>query len=815
MSSVPRDRQHTKQNRCPICAGAEQDPRGQGKRCRGFTSDDGEWVRCSREELGGRLSADGSGLFVHKMHGHCDCGTAHNPSRTPDIEATYDYRDESGQLVYQVVRKTGKRFLQRVPLGGDEWEWKLGDTRRLLYRLPELIASADRIFDPVYVVEGEKDVDTLTRHGFIATCNSGGAGKWPAVAELAALVLKGRMVVVVADRDEPGRKHAHAVTATLIVQGIKARCLEPPDPHKDASDLVGALGPSAWPGSLVELPPASPVLHVVPEVPAWLDDEHPGPTTPPDDDRRPEVRLRGDSARNVDALDEALSDAAPDVFQRALQLVEIVEERKPSLVASGAPVLRALNKHSLETHVARFLRCVRWQPAAPRAVMIAEKAGREAMGSWVQTRASSETAILPMLAYGRWQKIRPITGITESPLFRPDGTIMQDAGYDAPTGYIFRPNTTYSAVPEAPTQDDARLALKSLQHVFCDFPYVSEAASAVPIAALLTILARAAIDGNVPVFAFEASIQGSGKTMQGDVVHIIATGRLPPHSSFPHDENEQRSSILSCALSGSPVAFFDNVKGIFGGEALEGVVTSGEIKQRILGASVDVVVRWIATILVTGNNMTMTEDMLRRSLLCRIEPDVEDPTKRTKFEHDDLPAWTKSERGRLIVAALTMLRAYAAKGYPDAGTGVMQSFQAWSRIVPGCIAFAGGPNVLEAIGVSERTVGDDAAGYSVVVRELPRLSLEPLTAKAILDAVYPAPRKDEAPDGWDDFRAALESLAPGRGGFPPTAKALGMALRSRVGQVSAGARLRSKPTRDKVQTWYVETLAKGPRTPPT
>ena len=244
----------------------------------------------------------------------------------------------------------------------------------------------------------------------------------------------------------------------------------------------------------------APDLRVVP--PVW-DDDGPGP---PHDRIRPEVKIGQDSSANVDALDAALAVGAPDVFHRSMQLVEVISEVRPRLIAQGAPVLRGLNKHSLELHVSRHLNCLRWHPANPKS---------DEPGSWIPARASAETAILPMLAYGRWSKIRPITGITESPLFRPDGTIMQEAGYDELTGYLYRPNADYPPVPLEPTQEDARLALKSLQHVFCDFPYVSPPASAVPIAALLTILARAAIDGNVPVFAFEASNPGLGKDDAG------------------------------------------------------------------------------------------------------------------------------------------------------------------------------------------------------------------------------------------------------------------------------------------------------------
>ena len=123
-------------------------------------------------------------------------------SRRRDIVATYDYRDASGQLAYQVVRYDPKDFRQRRP-DGTGWSWSLNGTERVPYRLPELLASP--IDATVYIPEGEHDVDKLIAAGAVATCNPGGAGKWlPSYAAH----LAGRNVVILPDNDEPGRKHA-------------------------------------------------------------------------------------------------------------------------------------------------------------------------------------------------------------------------------------------------------------------------------------------------------------------------------------------------------------------------------------------------------------------------------------------------------------------------------------------------------------------------------------------------------------------------------------------------------------------------------
>jgi 5S rRNA maturation endonuclease (ribonuclease M5) len=154
-----------------------------------------------------------------------------------DPDAMYEYRDERGALLFQVVRGPGKRFRQRRPDGRGGWTWNLAGVRRVLYRLPELCAA-----DPsaeVYVVEGEKDVETLRRLGIIATTNPQGAGKWrPELSE----PLRGRDVVILPDNDEPGRKHADSVARLLAGVARRIRVVELPglQTKEDVTDWTAA-----------------------------------------------------------------------------------------------------------------------------------------------------------------------------------------------------------------------------------------------------------------------------------------------------------------------------------------------------------------------------------------------------------------------------------------------------------------------------------------------------------------------------------------------------------------------------------------------
>jgi predicted P-loop ATPase len=171
----------------------------------------------------------------------------------PRIVATYDYHDAEGALVYQVVRMEPKTFRQRKPDGAGGWLWKLGETPRVPFKLRELAQSTGT----VYIVEGEKDALALWALGVPATCNPGGAGKWKHLSASAVRHgLKGRDVVIIPDRDAPGRAHAEDVAVRLAKIAASARVVELPEGSwKDVSDWLAAGGTAEQLRALSVAPP--------------------------------------------------------------------------------------------------------------------------------------------------------------------------------------------------------------------------------------------------------------------------------------------------------------------------------------------------------------------------------------------------------------------------------------------------------------------------------------------------------------------------------------------------------------------------------
>ncbi len=313
---------------------------------------DGRWqARCpAHEDAHASLSlasgADGR-VLVH-CHAGCEPAAILEPlglalrdlmppsSGTRRIAATYAYRDESGAPLYEVVRFDPKDFRQRHrALPGekadrDGWCWSMAGVRRVLYRLPETIAAV-RSGATIYVVEGEKDADAMARLGLAATCNVGGAGKWRPEYGIA---LAGAPVVVIADRDDPGRAHAAKVAHALP----GAHVVEVPT-GKDAADWIASGATRGDFERLGSTPPS---------VAAQLALAPPPAPTPIGDGR---IEINGIVSNSVSSIETLLTEhrallLGDDAPLRINRLTGQIEHGLP-----GGPVLRVWDLDDLVTAV--------------------------------------------------------------------------------------------------------------------------------------------------------------------------------------------------------------------------------------------------------------------------------------------------------------------------------------------------------------------------------------------------------------------------------------------------------------------------------
>lgn len=496
-------------------------------------------------------------------------------------------------------------------------------------------------------------------------------------------------------------------------------------------------------------------------------------------DERPEVVLGADVHRVVDELVAALA-GDRELYQRDGQLVRCVRVATPEQsehdgVSIGTPMIREVETPTLRERITRLVRCM----------------GFDARTGDYAEKIPSQDVVAAVAQRVEWPGVAPIVGIIETPTLRPDGSILDTPGHDPATGYIYAPTRTYPAIPASPTIDDARAALGALTEPFRQFPFQAHVEIAVPIAAVLTMIARPAIRGAVPGFVFDASTRGSGKTLLARAVSMLAHGRECALMSWPGDEIELEKVLGSYARQGANVIAFDNLTQRFGGGPIDKVLTCADrVELRVLGVSEIPALAWRAVILAGGNNFELAPDTSRRVLLARIEPPVENPEERTGWAIPDLVAWCDEHHARIVVEALTMLRAYVLAGRPQRFVldtcGLWQpkpmrpwgSYEAWSGLVASAIHWASDGTV-DPMGCRPTVRGDEddsTAALRALIEVWGRFAPKGISAAGALNRLYTSAGLP-APDEWGQLRDAIETMSPPRQGQrTPDAGRLGREL---------------------------------------
>ena len=393
----------------------------------------------------------------------------------------------------------------------------------------------------------------------------------------------------------------------------------------------------------------------------------------------PRVLVDVDEHRVLAETIEALSFDS-EIYQRGGMLAHVLrdaipESKRTALRPSGAPRIAALPQAKLRIHITSN----------------AELVGRRTTpaGDEIEIPVHPPDWLVKGIdAQGQWPGVRPLELITDSPVLLPNGEVLQIPGYHR-DGVLYEPCENFPEVPSSPTLDDAQGAAELLFDIIRDFPIATDAHRSTWLAGLLSLVARMAFDGPAPLFGFEANIRGCGKTLLTDLISYIAFGRDFARAIFSLDDAEMSKVFTSVAIAAERAVLFDNVKGVIGGSVLDAGLTSRTWQGRILGKSQQITLPMRTVFFATGNNWQIVADTGRRLALCRLESLEEAPEDRGGFRYPDVLAHVRRERPRLLVAALTILRAWFANGRPDMGLKPWGSFEEWSSVVRNAVVWTG------------------------------------------------------------------------------------------------------------------------------
>lgn len=388
---------------------------------------------------------------------------------------------------------------------------------------------------------------------------------------------------------------------------------------------------------------------------------------------RPVIRLGPDIDRVADEAAEAIA-ALDYVYQRGGSLVSIIEGPRGSACAA----LSVANIGDELSRAAVFVRPMKDGQEKP--VEPPERVAR-------------------ILADRRSHSARPIAFLSAAPIVRPDGSIRPIAGYDAETQSVY--SGAQVSCKEAPTQPDAYAALRALREPFEEFPFQDPSMVDVVIANILTVVCRSVAGPNTPLFVYDASQKGSGKTLLSTCVSMVALGASHGLWGWPSSDEELDKRLTSIALDAQPFVTFDEARNVGGGTLNMLLTGQGQQSFRPLGSSKVITADWRTVLAVTGNQLAIVGDTRRRTLHVRLTPDG---SRAGRGYKRDLLTWIPMHRNRLLAAALDLVRAFILAGSPSKGP-TMPSFEAWSRAIAGAILYAGGTDVLAH--THDEAQGDD------------------------------------------------------------------------------------------------------------
>lgn len=386
-------------------------------------------------------------------------------------------------------------------------------------------------------------------------------------------------------------------------------------------------------------------------------------------DSRPTILvIDGSQHEDVDAAEQALLNSQIEIFQRGDALVRPVRLTETTGLREDAEPVRLLEVSEdwlLET----FSRVARFRKSKGRT------------GQAHTINCPSHVVKMYLARVAAW-RVPVLKALVHAPTLRHDGSIIDRPGYDAASGvYAAFDSLSFPEIPKEPDREMALKALSTLERPFKTFPFASEPDRSVAIAAVLTGLSRHLFP-TAPMFGFSAPVAGAGKSLLVDLCSIIVTGRPAAVLSTGKTEEELEKRLGAAFIQGAPIISLDNCNQALKGAFLCQVLTQQLVRTRILGKSTIIQMPTNCLMLATGNNLVFVDDMTRRVVLCTLDPGVERPEER-QFERDVMVD-VIAQRGELVVAGLTVLRALRIAGFPK-DIRTVGSFSEWSRFVRGAL----------------------------------------------------------------------------------------------------------------------------------
>jgi hypothetical protein len=530
-------------------------------------------------------------------------------------------------------------------------------TKSRLYVPRNVWPFLDDIGQPLFITEGEKKAAKASQEGFFTVAISG-VWNWSSnnspIEDLDIIKWSGRRVYLVFDADKQSNKSVllaeERLAEVLTTKGADVRIIDLPRGMKLDDFLIGH-GVSGF-EKLIE------------SARTFL----------------------GDKSMIVDPGD------VRDVTEKSWEVIRRENKRRPQIFRFGN-ALAVLEQGergsgyritSLDNYILRHY-LIRWVSWYFR------------RGDHLRPYVHSITVLEDIRAIAE-QDLPWLNGVTSTPVFASDGTLVVEPGYCEKTGLFYAPLPDFILQPisEKPTATEIELAKKLiLDELFGNFPFADDAARSHSVALLLLSFARNLIDGPTPFHLIGKATPGTGASLMARAISHVCTGG--DFTVFPEgrDGEEFRKRLTAVLMTAPLFLVLDNLNRILNSSALATVLTQTYWEDRVLGQSkhlrVPVRCAWVGT----GNNPVMSYEITRRTVGIRLDAKMEAPflRKPDQFRHPDLLLWIKENRAALVNAVLTLIQHWIVSGRPKSSKS-LGGFEAWAAVVGGVLECAGIPGFL-------------------------------------------------------------------------------------------------------------------------
>ena len=513
----------------------------------------------------------------------------------------------------------------------------------------------------------------------------------------------------------------------------------------------------------------------------------------------PQIEI-GTGPATIRAIAEAIDNRKlPDVYVSDGRVVHVEQVSGSAAAEAGdddspLPVTAsAVNAPSLARLLAEHTYTYRIKTAATK-----DGDGKPVTTEYPEEATPAAQLLGAALAGKTWPGLRPLHGIAGAPVLRPDGTLLQDPGYDEATGLYLASKIPLDKVPAEPTARQVEAARAFLLDQFLhDFPWVDDADRANYVGVLATPILRRYQRSLTPFVVYTATMPGSGKTILTSGPGMLYGQRV---LTWTHSDEELRKSITSVLADPAGTVVFDNLAegSVIDSPVLARLITDRTWADRLLGGNKTAVLANDRLWSATGNNLRLGGDMATRTVLIRLNPNMPHPEERTGFAIPGLDDWILRPTNQRWVLwnLLVLVVDWTHSGAPRLPGITMRQFTPWAEAVGGFLSHHGIKGFLGNVETVRDIDDEDATWTAFLGKWLTCLGTDWRTTRQVrLSADTP----EFADDPWDGL-----FLTDGRGKFPNEVS-LGKRLTGHIDRYHGKYVLRStKDPHSKVRLWRVE-----------